>query len=225
MKFITEDDLRTIYKSNPFTSYEIETGTRLTPGARQFLQDRHIAVYSADGTAMMEGDGIAVGGWNRNRSNEGGTPDLLNKKRLAAALESTGGVFLQTASDLLDKDPVLAQKVLGLADNFNDIRQMNEEGRSFPALPCTPCSGITQDNFSSDLGDCFAITSFHIQMAKGKEILLLHRLRCALYEFQVVLLETHCTNKEIPERVNQIINTLNQMICIAFGGDGCQRQE
>ena len=39
MKFITEDDLRTIYKSNPFTSYEIETGTRLTPGARQFLQE------------------------------------------------------------------------------------------------------------------------------------------------------------------------------------------
>ena len=132
MKYITEEDLRTIYKSNPFTSYEIETGTRLTPGARQFLQDRHIAVYSADGTAMMEGDGIAVGGWNRNRSNEGGTPDLLNKKRLEAALESTGGVFLQTASDLLDKDPVLAQKVLGLADNFNDIKQMNEEGRSFP---------------------------------------------------------------------------------------------
>ena len=108
---------------------------------------------------------------------------------------------------------------------LNDIRQMNEEGRSFPALPCTPCSGINSENFSSDLGDCFDITSFHIQMAKGKEILLLHRLRCALYEFHVVLLETHCTNKEIPERVNQIINTLNQMICIAFGGDGCQRQE
>ncbi len=225
MKFITEDDLRTIYKGNPFTSYEIETGTRLTPGARQFLQDRHIAVYSADGTAMQEGDGIAVGGWNRNRSNAGGTPDLLNKKRLAAALESTGGLFLQTASELLDRDPVLAQKVLGLADNFNDIKQMNEEGKSFSALPCTPCSGINQDNFSSDLGDCFAITGFHIQMAKGKEILLLHRLRCALYEFQVVLLETHCTNKEIPERVNQIINTLHQMICIAFGGDGCQKQE
>lgn len=226
MKFITEEDLRTIYKDKPFTSYEIETGTRLTPGARQFLQDRHIAVFSADGMAMQEGDGVVVGGWNnRNRSAGGGTPDLLNIKRLDAALKSTNAVFLQTASDLLDKDPVLAQKVLGLADNFNDIRQMNEEGRSFPALPCTPCSGINSENFSSDLGDCFDITSFHIQMAKGKEILLLHRLRCALYEFHVVLLETHCTNKEIPERVNQIINTLHQMICIAFGGDGCQRQE
>ena len=224
MKFITEEDLRTIYKDKPFTSYEIETGTRLTPGARQFLQDRHIAVYSADGTAMQEGDGVVVSQYNRNRSG-GGTPDLLNIKRLEAALQSTNAVFLETASGLLDKDPVMAQKVLELADNFSDIRKMHEEGRSFPALACTPCSGINADNFSSDLGICFEITSFHLQIPKGKEILLLHRLRCALYEFQVVLLEVHCTNKEIPERVNQIINRLHQMICIAFGGDGCQRQE
>jgi len=223
MKFITEEDLRTIYKDKPFTSYEIETGTRLTPGARQFLQDRHIAVYSADGTAMQEGDGVVVGQYNRNRN--GGTPDLLNIKRLEAALKSTNAVFLETASGLLDKDPVMAQKVLELADNFSDIKKMHEEGRSFPALACTPCSGINADNFSSDLGDCFEITSFHLQIPKGKEILLLHSLRCALYEFQVVLMEVHCTNKEIPERVNQIINTLHQMICIAFGGDGCQRQE
>lgn len=224
MRYITEEDLRTIYKVKPFTSYEIETGTRLTPGARQFLQDRHIAVYSADGTAMHEGDGVVVGQYNRNRQNGNGTPDLLNKKRLEAAIRSTGTLFLKTASDLLDKDPVLAQKVLILGDNFNDIKKMSEEGRSFPALTCTPCTGINDENFSCETGDCFEITSFHIQMAKGKEILLLHELRCSLYEFLVVLMETHCTNKEIPERVNQIINQLHQMICIAFGGDGCQRK-
>ena len=224
MKFITEEDLRTIYKDKPFSSYEVEVGTRLTPGARQFLQDRHISVFSADGTAMQEGDGIVAGGW-KNRSGGNGTPDLLNKKRLEACLKSTGALFLQTASDLLPKDPVAAQKVLELADNFNDITKMHEESKSFPALACTPCHGINGDNFSSDLGDCFEITSFHIQTVKGKETLLLHSLRCALYEVQVVLMETHCTNKEIPERVNQIINRLHQMICIAFGGDGCQRQE
>ncbi|WP_211660219.1 hypothetical protein [Peptoniphilus faecalis] len=39
MKFITEDDLRDLYFKSPFTSYEIKQGTRLTPGARQFLID------------------------------------------------------------------------------------------------------------------------------------------------------------------------------------------
>lgn len=224
MKYITEEDLRTIYKVTPFTSYEVELGTRLTPGARQFLQDRHIAVFSADGTAMHEGDGVVVGQFSRNRSNGNGTPDLLNKKRLEAALKSTYAVFLQTASELLDKDPVLAQKVLELGDNFNDIKKMHEEGKSFPALVCSPCSGINESNFSAELDDCFDISGFHIQIAKGKEILLLHELRCALCEFRVTLLDIHCTNKEIPERVNQIINQLHQLICVAFGGDECQRK-
>ena len=65
MKYITEEDLRTIYKVTPFTSYKLDTGTRLTPGARQFLQDRHISVYSADGEAMQVGDGVVVGQYNQ----------------------------------------------------------------------------------------------------------------------------------------------------------------
>ena len=42
MKFITEQDLRSRYRAEPFTSYTPEPGTRLTPGARQFLTDRGI---------------------------------------------------------------------------------------------------------------------------------------------------------------------------------------
>ena len=41
MKFITEQDLRSRYRAEPFTSYTPEPGTRLTPGARQFLTDRY----------------------------------------------------------------------------------------------------------------------------------------------------------------------------------------
>lgn len=42
MKFITESELRDIYRIHPFTTYEVEPGSRLTPGARQFLSDRGI---------------------------------------------------------------------------------------------------------------------------------------------------------------------------------------
>ena len=45
MKFITEDELRFLYRKEPFTTYEPEPGTRLTPGARQFLLDRGIDMY------------------------------------------------------------------------------------------------------------------------------------------------------------------------------------
>lgn len=219
MKFITEDDLRTIYRDTPFTSYEIEPGARLTPGARQFLQDRQINVF-ADGTAMHVGDGVIAG-----REPTSGTPDLLRNKRLFAALKSTDALFLLTASELIEKDVCLAQEVLQLGQKFEEIKQMDAEGKMFEPIPCTGCSCMNNDNFSSDLGECFDITSFHIQAEKGREILLLHRLRCALYEVQVVVMETHCTNKCITERLNQIINRLSQMICTAFGGNECQRKE
>lgn len=45
MKFITEEDLRDLYKRQPFTNYDLQPGERLTPGARQFLVDRGIDMY------------------------------------------------------------------------------------------------------------------------------------------------------------------------------------
>ena len=45
MKFITEEDLRDLYKKQPFTNYDLQPGERLTPGARQFLVDRGINMY------------------------------------------------------------------------------------------------------------------------------------------------------------------------------------
>ena len=45
MKFITENDLRALYKAQPFSSYDPKEGERLTPGARQFLIDRGINMY------------------------------------------------------------------------------------------------------------------------------------------------------------------------------------
>ena len=219
MKFITEDDLRTIYRDKPFTSFDIEPDSRLTPGARQFLQDRQINVF-ADGTAMHVGDGVIAG-----KEPSSGSPDLLRNKRLFAALKSADALFLLTASELIEKDVCLAQEVLDLGQKFDEIKQMDAEGKMFEPLPCKTCSCMNDSNFSSDLGECFEITSFHIQADKGREILLLHRLRCALYEVQVVVMETHCTNKCIMERLNQIINRLGQMICTAFGGNGCQRND
>ena len=48
MKFITEEDLRDLYKKEPFMDYDLQPGERLTPGARQFLLDRGINLYDDD---------------------------------------------------------------------------------------------------------------------------------------------------------------------------------
>lgn len=48
MRFITEDDLRGLYKKNPFYTYTIEKNTRLTPGAKQFLNDFRIKLIEKE---------------------------------------------------------------------------------------------------------------------------------------------------------------------------------
>ena len=44
MHFITEFELRDSYKKHPFTSFELNSNTRLTPEAKQFLLDRKVNI-------------------------------------------------------------------------------------------------------------------------------------------------------------------------------------
>ena len=54
MKFITEEDLRDLYKKQPFTDYDLKEGERLTPGARQFLVDRGCLLYTSLDACLRE---------------------------------------------------------------------------------------------------------------------------------------------------------------------------
>lgn len=65
MRFITEDELRGLYRQDPYTSYSLQPGERLTPGARQYLMDRGIKLYElADPVqaAAAAAAGVAAGG-------------------------------------------------------------------------------------------------------------------------------------------------------------------
>lgn len=140
-------------------------------------------------------------------------------------------MFLTVAEELLNRDILLAQKVISLKKSFSDIKNALDEGKPCENLSCEACTGINDENFFNDLGDCFEITEFHIQLGKGKEIINLHRLRCALREMELDILEafevggdenTQCG--EVMGKVNQIINTLSQLICYTAGGEKCQRK-
>jgi len=226
MKFITEDDLRDLYKMQPFTEYEIEPGTRITPGARQFLADRGINMFDDDTS------------WAKPNTEKGKEcpaktepkKEICNK-RLCIRIKSMETIFLSVAEELLNRDVLLAQKVIYLKKSFSDIKNMMEGKNFMEQLSCQQCTGINECNFSENMEDCFEITDFHIQLGKGKEIILLHKLRCALREMELDLSESTENSddknnqwKEVVARVNQIINTLSQLICVTAGGEKCQRQ-
>lgn len=221
MKFITEEDLRDLYKKQPFTDYDLQPGERLTPGARQFLVDRGINMYdetdpfSKPAPKKAEAEAPAAA-----------SSDSRKKKKFCSRMKSLQALFLLTSEELLKQDICMAQQLTGLYRQFSELKTAADGTCSAQDLCCSPCSGMTGENFSQSLGCCFEITEFHIQMEKGREMLLLARLRSQLEELDLDLpdfLEGEQLQQQVSGKLNQIINTLSQMICGALGGKECQR--
>ncbi|SKA75999.1 hypothetical protein SAMN05443428_101124 [Caloramator quimbayensis] len=231
MKFITEIDLRDLYRKEPFTTYELEPGVRLTPGARQFLMDMGIKMSEESSSKKVDIKKVADENVPSEKTSIEKNKSLKDKK-LYNRMKSIEALFLLTGEELLRRDVFLSQSVINLARYFTEIKKGFKDGRiSVENLNCSECTGINKNNFCDDLEDCFEITEFHMQLERGREIIILHNLRCALKEFQVFLLEL-CEEingknqiyDEIIKKVNQIINTLSQLICSIFGGTKCQRK-
>lgn len=208
MKFITEEELRDLYKRQPFTDYNLQEGERLTPGARQFLLDRGIDMYERSRAEIETAK-------KKESENKG-------SESCECRLKSLKALFLLTARDVLGEDVCLSQQITGL---YRYLEALEEEAGE---LCCNGCGGINGENFSEDIGDCFEITEFHMQMENGRKILLLERLRS---EVRVFKAESRAVSGDerkgslAAQKLNRIINTLSQMICKEVGGKECQRNK
>lgn len=222
MKFITEEDLRDVYRKQPFTDYDLQPGERLTPGARQFLVDRGINMYD-------ESDPFINAGAKKTEPKAVSAPAAMSdrkKKKFCSRMKTMEALFLLTAEELLKRDVCMSQQLTGLYRQFTCLGTAADGKCEAGALCCSPCTGMNAENFSKDLGDCFEITEFHMQMEKGREMLLLARLRSELSQLDADLadfLEGESLLDQISGKINQILNTLSQMICGALGGKECQR--
>lgn len=220
MKFITEEDLRLRYRKEQFTEYEPEQGTRLTPGARQFLSDRGIRIpleNSMRNLSSMEANPITEP--DRTRSND------VNCERISESihemwrlkLKALQAEFLQAGSDLMQNDVLTAGEVFNLERCLAQIGQDKNDWSDWKTL-CPPCESIGPENSGLLMDDCFEVTGFHAQSPSGKSLIKLHVLRCSLRELEAQLPE------EKKEMAHYIINHLSQMICHLFGGKLCQKK-
>ena len=221
MKFITEEYLRDVYRKEPFSIYELNDGQRLTPGARQYLLDKGIKIL----------DDISC---ENNKSplvkQQKALPKENNKnnEKLYLKLKVIEALFLVTGSEIIKEDIILAQNIINLSKQILNIRKALEEKRVIEIHCLKECTGINNENFYNNIDDCFEITEFHMQLEKSKEILKLNVLRCTLREVLPIVFEIYRENdefgNEIVKNVNAIINSLSQMICLAVGGEKCQRK-
>lgn len=217
MRFLTEEDLRLLYRNTPFAEYHIEPGTRLTPGGRQFLNDRGIRVCGERASARPVAVGNAQAAGNAQVAGPllPAAPTSPASSHELLALRRAQSIFLNTGAELLEHSVVTAGEVFEL-----ERLLASAAAGDFTREPeCSACTGISAKNAGELLEDCFEVTGFHAQLEAGKEIVRLHGLRC----------ELRCLEAELSggrkRAVRTIINRLSQMICRAIGGTVCQRKD
>lgn len=236
MKFITEEDLRDIYKKEPFTTYEIEPGTRLTPGAKQFLADRGMNMF--DDEPFIKNYVVTISD-DRDNAKAGKKPEenkavakrSWREEKLISKLRTAEAKFLATGRELLKADIFMAQSLAGLGKHVHAIKEYAEGNVTVEGLVVKECTGMKEGDFSLELEDCFEITDFHMQLDNGKELLSLHILRCELREV-IPYIEEYCDSAKCDKlwaetifcNLNKVINSLSQMICTAVGGKECQKK-
>lgn len=218
MKFITEADLRAIYKANPFTSYTLPAEARLTPGARQYLLDLGVDMYERRKEPPIAEKSVVT---TKTSIRE------LEKEWLLLKIKCLKPNFLLTAQDLTVLDVFLAQQVTDLGRQFC-LLALYVEGKCEVADLCiVPCAGMDEDNFGKPLDECVTIGEFHLQLENGRALVLLSRLRSevALFvkEIEMRALQDDCVTTLIT-KLNQIANKLSQLICSAIGGTACKKK-
>lgn len=222
MKFITEDVLRDVYRKEPFTSYRLEEGARLTPGAVQFLADRGMNMF-ADGTMMDMGNGTPI--TKQSPEKLSAKPLEGSKKKCAKTLQRLSAEFLFTGQALLESDVFLAQQILELEKQIDVLKHTAEEN-PIPEIDFKVNTGMREEDSPVVMKEYFPITAFHIQTEKGREVAYMHKLRSQVVEIADDISEKFGEggfDQRAKCRLNQIINRLSEMICLALGGKECQK--
>lgn len=223
MKFITEEYLRDIYRKEPFSTFSIEQGQRLTPGASQFLRDKGIKLCDEAQSLKSKVNNVEI--------NDHDNKEKKVNKRILYKVKTVQAEILIKSRELIKDDIILAQNLIDMSKKVSSIKDILEGDESLTLPNCKDCTGINSNNIFKDIDDCFEITEFHMQLPKNKEILELHELRCKLRELEILIIEEFDDNevdKEFTNKlikyVNYLINSLSQSICSVVGGKVCQRK-
>lgn len=217
MKFITENDLRAMYKTQPFTTYTPNEGERLTPGARQFLIDRGVNIYTETPKPPTS---------SPSPTTPSGVPQA-KKQWLCLKLDALRLQFLSATKEILTSDVQMAQQLTALARQLS-LLTLSVEGKCDVAdLYCVPCAGMNEETFSDALGDCVEVSEFCMQLEKAQTLLTMAQLRNAVRLFEVEMemqLDDECMKKTLLAKSAQIVNRLSQLICQTMGGGVCQKK-
>lgn len=209
LKFITEMELRDLYRAAPFANFVLEPDTKLTPGARQFLTDRRIKLVEAQSQYSDDKS-------NTNGPNQVQVQESWSTLRLRRRMDCIESLFLLVAAELLhSEEAALAEEVMALGKYFQNVKKAEREQIAPEKIQFW---GWAEEEH-------FDITEFHVGLEKGKEIALLNHLRASLREVEPAILEAYwneekqvCLRQDLIDTVNLLINILCMIMQKCQGG-------
>lgn len=223
MKFITEMELRDLYKTEPFTTYILEQDTKITPGARQFLVDRRVSLVQGQGN-----DGKSVNSTTAPETQQQENWCTLRMRSKMCCIES---LFLLVAAELLHSgNAVLSEEIMALGKFFQNVQEAELKEQPPDKIQFWDWSEDEIKHRAANLEKHFDISEFHVGLDNGKEIALLNYLRASLREVEPAVLETYwdkkqqvCSREDLIDTVNLIINILCMMMWKCLGGQKWKR--
>ena len=223
MKFITEMELRELYKTDPFATYVLEPDTKITPGARQFLVDRRVSLVQAQYGEDKKS--------KTSESNQAQRRENWSTMRLRGKMDCIESLFLLIAAELLQsKDAALSEEVMALGKCFRNVRNAERQGIAPDKIQFWGWSEDEIKSRSDNLEKHLNISEFHVGLKNGKEITMLNHLRASLREVEPAILETYwneekqvCLREDLIGTVNRIINVLCMMMWKCLGGQKWKR--
>jgi len=223
MKFITEIELRGLYKAEPFATYVLEPDTKITPGARQFLVDRRVTLVQAQCSDDKKS--------NIHEPNQIQLRENWCTQRLLGRMECVESLFLLVAAELLHAgDAVLSEEIMALGKCFRNVRKAEREQIPPDIIQFWGWSEEEIKKRSDNLEKFVDISEFHVGLENGKEVALLNYLRASLREVEPTLLEAYwneeqqvCSRQDLIDTVNLIINILCIMMWKCLGGKKWRR--
>ncbi|GAB6158178.1 hypothetical protein JCM39194_13780 [Desulfotomaculum varum] len=219
MKFITEMELRELYKREPFTSFVLEPGTRITPGARQFLVDKRVTLVQAQ--QQTAANKVKAGREKPAEASNYWCNDKLRRK-----MDYVESLLLLVGLEIWRSgDAGLAEEVMALLKYFRSVRSAEKEQNAPDTIQFWGWSEDEIKQRADDMEKHVDINESHYRLPNGKEIILLNHVRAALREVEPALLEVYwddekqkCVRQDLIDKVNLIINILCMIMWKRMGG-------
>lgn len=223
MKFITEMELRDLYKREPFTAYAQEPGTKITPGARQFLVDRRVTLTQGEATVPQK--------TNADKSQQTEKREKWCNLRLHRRMDSSESLFILIAAELLHSgNSLMSEEIMSLGNCFRNVAKAEREQTPPDNIQFWGWTADEIKNRADNLEKFVDISEFHVGLENGKEIALLNYLRASLREVEPAILEVYwneekqdCSRQDLIDTVNLIINIICMMIWKCLGGQKWKR--